>query len=76
MSVVATTSGGCLLGLVDELMHAAEHRFMRGDRRHVDQLALNADQKLLAKQLNLDLPPQPLPRITDARQPASAKSKT
>ena len=34
----------------------------------------NADQKLLVKQLKLDLPPQPHPRITAtaARVPASA----
>jgi hypothetical protein len=36
----------------------------------------NADQKLLVKQLKLDLPPQPHPRITatatTARVPASA----
>jgi transposase len=29
---------------------------------------LNADQKILVKQLNLDLPPQPPPRITPAAQ--------
>ena len=37
---------------------------------------LSADQKLLVRQLNLDLPPQPRPRITDAhsvqRAPAPA----
>jgi hypothetical protein len=32
---------------------------------------LNADQKLLLKQLKLDLPPQPPPRITS--QPRSAR---
>jgi hypothetical protein len=29
---------------------------------------LTADQKLLAKQLNLDLPPQPPPRISATRK--------
>lgn len=33
--------------------------------RHTE---LNADQKLLVKQLNLDLPPQPPPRITATGQ--------
>jgi len=33
---------------------------------------LTADQKLLASQLNLDLPPQPPPRITAAGQIARA----
>ena len=33
---------------------------------------LNADQKILVKQLNLDLPPQPPPRITAAAQRAGA----
>src|SRR5207237_6788608 len=33
---------------------------------------LNADQKLLVKQLNLGLPPQPPPRITAPRQLARA----
>jgi Transposase DDE domain len=33
--------------------------------RHTE---LNADQKLLVRQLNLDLPPQPPPRITAAHQ--------
>ena len=38
--------------------------------RHTE---LNADQKLLVKQLKLDLPAQPPPRITaSARQPARA----
>ena len=32
---------------------------------------LNADQKILARQLNLSLPPQPPPRITAARQIAA-----
>jgi hypothetical protein len=32
---------------------------------------LNADQKLLLKQLKLDLPPQPPPRITSS--PRSAR---
>jgi hypothetical protein len=31
---------------------------------------LNPDQKLLVKQLNLDLPPQPPPRITAPGKPA------
>jgi hypothetical protein len=30
----------------------------------------NADQKLLLKQLKLDLPPQPPPRITSPQRPA------
>ena len=33
---------------------------------------LNADQKILARQLNLSLPPQPPPRITAARQIAAS----
>jgi len=36
---------------------------------------LNADQKLLVSQLNLNLPPQPPPRITATGQLASAHSK-
>ena len=36
---------------------------------------LNPDQKLLVKQLNLALPPQPAPRITAAGQLAGAASK-
>ncbi len=35
----------------------------------------NPDQRLLARQLNLDLPPQPPPRITAAGHLASAHSK-
>jgi hypothetical protein len=35
--------------------------------RHTE---LNADQKLLLKQLKLDLPPQPLPRITSSKRSA------
>ena len=31
---------------------------------------LNADQKMLVKQLNLDMPPQPPPRITAPGKPA------
>jgi hypothetical protein len=36
---------------------------------------LNADQKILVKQLSLDLPPQPPPRITAAAQRARQKSR-
>jgi hypothetical protein len=35
--------------------------------RHTE---LNADQKLLLKQLKLDLPPQPPPRITSSKRSA------
>jgi hypothetical protein len=35
---------------------------------------LNADQKLLASQLNLEMPPQPPPRITAAGQIAKAST--
>src|SRR5262249_30153976 len=35
---------------------------------------LNADQKLLVKQLNLDLPPHPPPRITASVRPVHAAS--
>lgn len=36
---------------------------------------LNADQKILVKQLNLDLPPQPPPRITAPEKPASLPTR-
>ena len=39
--------------------------------RHTE---LSADQKLLVRQLNLDLPPQPPPRIT-ATQPVRPRSR-
>ena len=35
---------------------------------------LNADQKLLANQLNLEMPPQPPPRITAAGHIAKAST--
>lgn len=35
---------------------------------------LNADQKLLLKQLKLDLPPQPPPRITSSQSPPQNSS--
>jgi transposase len=38
--------------------------------RHTE---LNVDQKLLLKQLKLDLPPQPPPRITSAKSPAHSR---
>jgi transposase len=41
--------------------------------RHTE---LNADQKLLVRQLNLDLPPQPPPRITAARPVHRAAAPT
>jgi hypothetical protein len=36
---------------------------------------LNADQKILVKQLKLDLPPQPPPRITAAQTPLRAPAQ-
>jgi hypothetical protein len=41
-------------------------------RRYTER---NSDQKLLATKLKLNLPPQPLPRITGAGQLASASGK-
>ena len=36
---------------------------------------LNADQKLLLRQLKLDLPPQPPPRITSSHRPDRSRAQ-
>ena len=56
----------------DRVHNASEPEKRAAQQRYTE---LNADQKLLVKQLNLDMPPQPPPRISAPGKPARAATR-